>query len=72
MKSEKVIVKIGQKNVAEITLNRPENLNTFNSILAEQLYDALLKLDADKNVRVVLLNGAGNFDNILFVAASQN
>ena len=44
MKSEKVIVKIGQKNVAEITLNRPENLNTFNSILAEQLYDALLKL----------------------------
>ena len=59
MKSEKVIVKIGQKNVAEITLNRPESLNTFNSILAEQLYEALLKLDADKNVRVVLRNGAG-------------
>ena len=59
MKSEEVIVEIGPKNVAEIMLNRPENLNTFNSILAEQLYAALLKVDADRNVRVVLLSGAG-------------
>jgi len=59
MKSEEVIVEIGSKNVAEITLNRPESLNTFNTRLAEQLYDALLKLDADQKVRVVLLKGAG-------------
>jgi enoyl-CoA hydratase/carnithine racemase len=59
MKSEEVIVEIGSTNVAEITLNRPESLNTFNTRLAEQLYDALLKLDADQKVRVVLLKGAG-------------
>lgn len=59
MKSEEVIVEIGPKNVAEVTLNRPESLNTFNSRLAELLYDALSQLDADKNVRVVLLKGAG-------------
>lgn len=59
MKPEEVIVEISPKNVAEITLNRPESLNTFNSALAEQLYDALLKLDADQTVRVILLKGAG-------------
>ena len=59
MKYEKVIVKIGQKYVAEIILNRPENLNTFDSIMAKELYDALLELDAEKKVRVVLLKGAG-------------
>jgi len=59
MNYEKLIVEIDQKYVAEITLNRPENLNTFDSPMAEELYDALLKLDADKNVRVLLLKGAG-------------
>jgi enoyl-CoA hydratase/carnithine racemase len=59
MKYEKVIVETGEKFVAEITLNRPENLNTFDSTMAGELYDALLELDAQKNVRVVLLKGAG-------------
>ena len=59
MKYKKVIVEIGPKYVAEITLNRPENLNTFDSIMAEELYDALLELDAERKVRVVLLKGAG-------------
>ena len=59
MKYEKVIVETGDKFVAEITLNRPENLNTFDSTMAGELYDALLELDAQKNVRVVLLKGAG-------------
>jgi enoyl-CoA hydratase/carnithine racemase len=59
MKYEKVIVETGEKYVAEVTLNRPENLNTFDSTMAGELYDALLELDAQKNVRVVLLKGAG-------------
>ena len=59
MKYEKVIVETGENHVAEITLNRPENLNTFNSKMARELAEALFELDADQNVRVVLLRGAG-------------
>ena len=59
MEYQKVIVEKGEKYVAEVTLNRPDNLNTFDSIMAEELYDAFLKLDAEKDVRVILLKGAG-------------
>lgn len=59
MNYEKLIVEIGENHVAEVTLNRPEQLNTFDSIMAAELYDALVALDAEKNVRVVLLKGAG-------------
>ena len=59
MDYENLIVEVGDKYVAEITLNRPEQLNTFNSAMAGELYNALLELDARKDVRVVLLKGAG-------------
>jgi enoyl-CoA hydratase/carnithine racemase len=59
MTYEKVIVTKGQNYVAELTLNRPDHLNTFDSPMAEELYQALLELDADPQVRVVLLKGAG-------------
>lgn len=59
MKYEKVIVETGQNFVGEITLNRPDKLNTFNSQMAEELYQALLELDAQKDVRVILVKGAG-------------
>ena len=59
MTYEKVIVETGQNHVAEITLNRPESLNTFDSGLAEELYNALHELDAEKSARVILLKGAG-------------
>jgi len=59
MNYENLIVEIGEKYVAEITLNRPEHLNTFNSAMAGELYDALTELDGQKNVRVILLKGAG-------------
>ncbi|MBC8394311.1 MAG: enoyl-CoA hydratase/isomerase family protein, partial [Deltaproteobacteria bacterium] len=58
MAYEKLMVETGENHVAEITLNRPENLNTFDSKMAEELYEALLTLDADRNVRVILLKGA--------------
>jgi enoyl-CoA hydratase/carnithine racemase len=59
MKYEKVVVSKGENYVAEITLNRPEQLNTLDSPMAEELYAALMDLDADPQVRVVLLKGAG-------------
>jgi len=59
MNYEKVIVEIGEKYVAEITLNRPDNLNSLDSPMAAELCDALAALDAEPNVRVILLKGAG-------------
>jgi enoyl-CoA hydratase/carnithine racemase len=45
--------------VGTITLNRPEQLNTFSSRLAEELFLALQALDNDTRVRVIRLKGAG-------------
>ncbi len=59
MDYEKVVVEKGHNYVAELTLNRPEHLNTLDSRMAEELYQALIELDADPAVRVVLLKGAG-------------
>jgi enoyl-CoA hydratase/carnithine racemase len=59
MNYEEVIVAKGPKMVAQLTLNRPDSLNTFNSDMAGELYDALLSLDEDPDVRVILLKGAG-------------
>ncbi len=42
-----------------LTLNRPQKFNTFNTTLAEELNRALLELDEDEIVRVVILKGAG-------------
>jgi enoyl-CoA hydratase/carnithine racemase len=42
-----------------ITLNRPDQLNTFTTTLAEELDHALLDMDKDKEIRVILLKGNG-------------
>ncbi|MDQ1334576.1 MAG: hypothetical protein QG552_1526, partial [Thermodesulfobacteriota bacterium] len=59
MNYESIIVEVGDDWVAEITLNRPKNLNTFNVPLATELNHAFNELDARKEVRVVLVKGAG-------------
>jgi len=42
-----------------IILNRPDQFNTFNTALAQELCKALLELEMDKAVRVVVIKGAG-------------
>jgi len=59
MTYEKVMVAIDQNHVVELTLNRPDQLNALDSQMAEELNQALIELDADPQVRVVLLKGAG-------------
>lgn len=46
-------------NIGTITLNRPEQFNTFSSEMARELNDALKDLDADDAIRVVIVKGAG-------------
>ena len=59
MDHETVLVEVGEDFVGEITLNRPAKFNTFNTPLAAELDEALKALDASREVRVILLKGAG-------------
>ena len=46
------------QNIAEIVLNRPP-LNLINKEITLEFHTALRRADADKNVRVIVLSGAG-------------
>lgn len=59
MQYENIIVEVAKDHVASITLNRPQQYNTFISPLATELDRALKVLDEDSNVRVIILKGAG-------------
>ena len=48
-----------RERVGIITLNRPQQFNTFNTALADELCRALLELEVDKTVRVIAIRGAG-------------
>ncbi len=48
-----------ENRIGWITLNRPEAMNTFTIPFANQLNAALLKMDNDPEVLVVVVNGAG-------------
>lgn len=48
-----------QNHVCTITLNRPDVLNAFNDALTKELTDALKNADRDKDVRVIVITGAG-------------
>jgi len=45
--------------VLEITLNRPEVLNAWNSAMVDDLAGIWRRIDLDRRVRVVLITGAG-------------
>jgi enoyl-CoA hydratase/carnithine racemase len=47
------------EQILTITLNRPEKLNAFNATMQQELIEAFDKADADDNVRVVIVTGAG-------------
>ena len=46
-------------HIVILTLNRPEKLNAINLELKNELYQALDELEADDDVRVVIMAGAG-------------
>ncbi len=48
-----------QNGVAHITLNRPDNANSVNLLLAQELMEAANTCDCDPEIRAVLLTGKG-------------
>jgi enoyl-CoA hydratase/carnithine racemase len=59
MSSSELLVTRHDSHVAEITLNRPDHMNTFNTAMAQALDQALLQLDEEPQVRVIVIGGAG-------------
>lgn len=45
--------------IAHITINRPEQLNTFNYLALKELGDVLEEIKINKEIRVVTVTGAG-------------
>lgn len=48
-----------KNNIATIALNRPEQLNAFNTQLRVDFLAAVEKAEADTNVRLVIITGVG-------------
>jgi len=58
MSYETVIVEVSQF-VGRVTLNRPEQFNTFSTTLGREFDAALKQMEDDPDVRVVVVTGAG-------------
>jgi 2-(1,2-epoxy-1,2-dihydrophenyl)acetyl-CoA isomerase len=48
-----------EAGIARLTLNRPDRLNSFNDAMHAEVRDALSRVKASAEVRVLLLTGAG-------------
>lgn len=59
MSYEDLLVQADANHIGRITLNRPEQLNTFTSRMAGELHTALHKMDDDPQVRVIIIKGSG-------------
>ena len=46
--------------IATITLHRPEKMNAFTGVMMQELIDAFDAVDADDEVRVVIVTGSGD------------
>lgn len=59
MSDHVLITTIDQRGVARLTMNRPDIRNAFNEELISEICEAMGRLNADPNVRVIVLTGAG-------------
>ena len=56
---ETILYEVGDDGVASVTLNRPERRNALNPQLLHELEDVFNEVDADDNVRLAVITGAG-------------
>ncbi|MDH3646860.1 MAG: 2-(1,2-epoxy-1,2-dihydrophenyl)acetyl-CoA isomerase PaaG [Gammaproteobacteria bacterium] len=57
--TDQSIIVSGQDGYTELTLNRPDSLNSFNAAMHEQLADAIAEVEQDENIRALLITGSG-------------
>jgi len=58
MSWDNVILNVAD-NIAFITLNRPERMNAFGGKMRQEIVEVLEGVAVDKDVRVVVITGAG-------------
>jgi len=59
-KKYKLIIYEKKNHIARIVFNNVERRNAMSEIMLSELYDCLLDSQADKEVRVIILTGAGD------------
>ena len=59
MKKFNTIIVEKQDPAGIITLNRPEKLNAINLEMKNEIFDALSEMEADDDIKAVILTGAG-------------
>lgn len=59
MTTESVLTEI-RNGVLVITINRPDKLNALNKLTIEELHETLVEAENQKEIRSVILTGAGN------------
>ncbi|HKT31505.1 MAG TPA: enoyl-CoA hydratase/isomerase family protein [Gammaproteobacteria bacterium] len=57
--TDAVLLQTDPRGVAMLTFNRPEKHNAFDDAIIAELTTKLIQLNNDKNVRIVILTGAG-------------
>lgn len=57
--TDNVMLSVDSRGVATITMNRPEVHNAFDAALVGRLTEVLVELKARKDVRAIVLTGAG-------------
>lgn len=57
--NDNVLLAADDRGVATLMLNRPDKHNAFDDTMIAELTQKLAQLNSDKNVRVVILTGAG-------------
>src|SRR6056297_146170 len=58
MKYEQITYEVAE-SIATITLHRPDRMNAFTDVMMHELIDAFDRVDADDDVRVVIVTGSG-------------
>lgn len=58
--SQPLIEYVVEQHIATITMNDPKTLNAFSTALKQAMLQALNKADADQQVRVIVIQGAGH------------
>jgi enoyl-CoA hydratase/carnithine racemase len=58
MEYEHIIFEVVDR-IAIITLNRPEFLNAFTWQMGKEMWEAIMRVENDPNIRVTILTGAG-------------
>ena len=59
MKYRNILLEIN-KQVAIVTINRPDKLNAINNLTLEELREIFIELNGDEKIFTIILTGAGN------------